>query len=57
MPSVTQIGKAPILITKTTLTGIDDFTSSVVTDTENARDTKLITETDFDLVKDANVVH
>ncbi len=44
IPSITQVGLSPVLITETTLTAMDDFTGSIVNDTENNKDIKLITD-------------
>ena len=44
IPSITQVGLSPVLITETTLTAVDDFTGSIVSDTENRKDIKLTTD-------------
>ena len=44
IPSITQVGSYPVLITETTLTAMDDFTGSIVNDTENSKDIKLTTD-------------
>lgn len=56
IPSLTQVGTSPSLITNTTLTAIDDFTSSVVSDTESPRTIELVTESTFDISKQGKVV-
>lgn len=44
IPSITQVGQSPVLITETALTAVDDFTGSIVIDTEERRDIKLTTD-------------
>jgi hypothetical protein len=44
IPSITQVGTSPTLITETTLTAMDDFTGTIVSDTEDDRDIKLTTD-------------
>ena len=44
IPSITQVGLSPVLITKTALTAVDDFTGSIVIDTEQYRDIRLVTD-------------
>jgi hypothetical protein len=55
IPSLTQVGTSPELITETVLTGIDNFTSSVVKDTEYARTTYLTDDNGF-MLEEAKVV-
>lgn len=47
IPSVTQVGSVPTLITETTLDAVDTFTGSVVNDTEDARTTAITNDSGY----------
>ena len=47
VPSVTQIGSSPTLITETTFNAVDNFTGLVVSDVENARTTAITTDSGY----------
>lgn len=52
LPSLSQVGQAPIILNESTLTGKDDFTSSPVGDTRSSLTTSLKTDPDFKYEED-----
>lgn len=52
LPSLSQVGQAPIILNESTLTGKDDFTSSSVGDTRSSLTTSLKTDPDFKYEED-----
>lgn len=46
-PSVSQIGTAPVLVNTATLQGLDNFTSTALTDTAQAVTTRIFTDPNF----------
>lgn len=47
LPSVSQVGNAPIILNESSLVGTDDFTSTTVTDTTTVLSTTLRSDPDF----------
>lgn len=47
LPSMSQVGSAPIILKESSLVGTDDFTSTTVTDTSGALSTTLRSDPDF----------